>query len=127
MPVEFGTTARVLPAASRSAALGEVLLERDLITPEQLRCAIDQQRTTNRRLGQLLIDLGFTTADAVLAALSLQLGVPATRLNGFRISPSAVRTLPEKWARKHLAVPLQKVGSMLQVAVASPNDLHALD
>src|SRR5947207_2188634 len=45
-----------------SAALGEVLLERNLITPEQLRIAIDHQRTTSRRIGQVLIDLGFTNA-----------------------------------------------------------------
>src|SRR5437870_4566171 len=110
-----------------SAALGEVLLERKLITPEQLRIAIDHQRTTTRRIGQVLIDLGFTNADAVLGALSLQLGVPATRLNGYTVSATAVQALPEKLARKHSAVPLQRVGPVLQVAIAVPNDLVALD
>jgi type IV pilus assembly protein PilB len=122
-----------LPAMRRpaavpgSAALGEVLLDRNLITADQLNVAIEHQRTTSRRLGQVLIDLGFTTADAVLGALSLQLGVPATRLNGFTVSSSAVRALPEKLARKHLVVPMQKIGVMLQVAIACPNDLAALD
>jgi len=116
------------PAPSRAtAALGQVLLDRNLITPEQLSVAIDQQRTSNRRLGQVLLDLGFSTPDAVLGALSIQLGVPATRLNGFTVSPAAVQALPERIARKHGAVPLQKMGLMLQVAVASPNDLAALD
>src|SRR5206468_7611872 len=78
-------------------------------------------------LGQVLLDLGFTTPDAVLGALSVQLGVPATRLNGFTVSHAAVQALPEKVARKHLAVPLQKIGPMLQVAIASPTDLAALD
>src|SRR5438067_2004798 len=93
-----------------SAALGEVLLERRLITADQLRTAIEHQRTTNRRIGQLLIDLGFTNADAVLGALTIQLGVPSTRLNNYRVSAHAVQALPEKLARKHHAVPLQKVG-----------------
>ena len=75
----------------------------------------------------MLIDLGFTNADAVLGGLSLQLGVPSTRLNGYRVSPSAVQAIPEKLARKHLALPLQKVGQMLQVAIAVPTDLAALD
>jgi type IV pilus assembly protein PilB len=110
-----------------SAALGEVLLERHLITAEQLRIAIEHQRTTNRRIGQVLIDLGFTNADAVLGALSLQLGVPATRLNGYTVSATAVQAVPEKLARKHCAVPLQKVGQMLQIAIAVPNNLVALD
>ena len=116
------------PAPSRAtAALGQVLLERNLITPEQLALAIKQQHTSNRRLGQVLLDLGFATPDAVLGALSVQLGVPATRLNGFTVNRSAVQALPERIARKHGAVPLQKVGVMLQVAVASPNDLATID
>jgi type IV pilus assembly protein PilB len=104
-----------------------VLLDRNVITAEQLAAAIDQQRLSGRRIGQVLLDLGFTTHDAVLGALSIQLGVQATRLNGFTVSPAAVQALPERVARTHLAVPLQKIGQMLQVAIASPNDLAALD
>jgi type IV pilus assembly protein PilB len=126
-PRPAGAPPRRAAPTPGSTALGEVLLARDLITPDQLRIAIEHQRTSDRRLGQLLIDLGFTTADAVLGALSIQLGVPATRLNGFTVSASAVDALPEKLARKHRAVPLQKIGVMLQVAIASPNDLAALD
>ena len=136
MALEFRTLALrpVKPAPVRVAvpprattALGQVLLERDIITGEQLALAIEQQRTSNRRLGQVLLDLGFATPDAVLGALSVQLGVPATRLNGFTVNPAAVQALPERIARKHGAVPLQKRGVMLQVAIASPNDLATLD
>ena len=115
------------PPHRAGAALGEVLLERQLITREQLTLAIEHHRNSERRLGQVLIDLGYTTPDAVLGALSLQLGVAATRLNGFTVSRAAVQALPEKVARKHMAVPLQKLGTMLQVAIASPTDLAALD
>ena len=104
MAVQFSPVAEratVMPARQPapvpgSTALGEVLLARDLITRDQLSTAIDHQRTSDRRLGQVLIDLGFTTADAVLGALSIQLGVPATRLNGFTVSATAARALPEK-------------------------------
>jgi len=126
-PTTTPPVARRAAPTRNSVALGEVLLARNLITPEQLASAIDHQRTSDRRLGQVLIDLGFTTADAVLGALSIQLGVPATRLNGFTVSAGAVEALPEKLAKKYVAVPLQKVGVMLQVAIASPNDLGALD
>jgi type IV pilus assembly protein PilB len=125
--LKAGAAARPPVTPRAGAALGKVLLERRLITDEQLTVALEHQRDSGRRLGQVLIDLGFTTPDAVLGGLSLQLGVPATRLNGFTISPAAVRALPEKVARKHMAVPLQKLGTMLQVAIASPTDLTALD
>src|SRR6185503_3605162 len=132
-PPASATTTTSPPVARRAAptrnsvALGEVLLARNLITTEQLTAAIEHQRTTDRRLGQVLIDLGFTTPDAVLGALSIQLGVPAARLNDFTVSATAVQALPEKIARKHRAVPLQQVGALLQVAIARPNDLAALD
>jgi type IV pilus assembly protein PilB len=122
-----------IPAPARPAAacvvtaLGEVLVERKMITTEQLQTALAHQQTSNRRLGHVLIDLGFTTADAVLGALSLQLGVPSTRLSGYGVDAHAVRAVPEKLARKHTAVPLQKVGQVLQIAIAVPNDLQALD
>ena len=116
------------PSVARaSVALGQLLRERDLITQEQLTIAVDQQRSSNRRLGQVLLDLGYTTPDALLGALTIQLGVPAARLNDFTINSKAVHVLPERIARKHNAVPLQRIGPMLQVAIARPNDLAALD
>jgi type IV pilus assembly protein PilB len=129
LPPPAVKTAILRPPVTRAGgALGEVLLARQLITREQLTVAIEHQRTSSdRRLGQVLLDLGFTTPDAVLGALSVQLGVPSTRLNGFTVSRAAVQALPEKVARQHFAVPLQKIGMMLQVAIASPTNLAALD
>ena len=71
--------------------------------------------------------MGYATADAVLEALSAQLGVPSTRVNAYTVNPEAVKMLPEKVARKHMAFPLLRVGTTLVVAIASPKDLHALD
>ena len=106
--VNATATAPSSPSGARSsAALGQVLLERKLITQEQLTIAIDHQRRSNRRIGQELLDLGFTTPDAILGALSLQLGVPAARLNDYSVSAEAVQALPERIARKHSAVPLR--------------------
>ncbi|HEV3139490.1 MAG TPA: GspE/PulE family protein [Vicinamibacterales bacterium] len=121
------TTSPKTTPPMRPSALGELLLERELITKDQLAAAISHQRLSGRRLGQVLIDLGCTTPDAVLGALSIQQGVAATRLNGYTVSPAAVQALPEKVARKYLAVPLQKIGTMLHVAIANPKDLDALD
>jgi type IV pilus assembly protein PilB len=115
------------PVTAVPNALGQVLIERQSITSEQLAIAVAQQGATDRRLGHVLLDLGFATPDAILGALSMQLGVPATRLNAAIVSPAAVLALPERVARKHGVVPLQKVGVTLHIAVASPNDLAALD
>jgi type IV pilus assembly protein PilB len=108
-------------------ALGALLHERGLLTEAQLETAIARQRQTGHRLGHVLVDLGFVTAEAVLEALSLQIGVPTVRINAFTVNTEALGALPEKVARRHTAFPLQKVGTTLMVALASPKDLAALD
>jgi type IV pilus assembly protein PilB len=108
-------------------ALGALLCERGLLTDAQLQSAILRQQQTGRRLGHVLVELGLVTAEAVLEALSLQMGVPTVRINAFTVNTDALNALPEKVARRHTAFPLQKVGTTLMVALASPKNLSALD
>jgi type IV pilus assembly protein PilB len=108
-------------------ALGALLRDRGLLTETQLEAAIARQQQTGRRLGHVLVELEFVTAEAVLEALSLQMGVPTVRINAFTVNTEALNALPEKVARRHTAFPLQKVGTTLIVALASPKDLTALD
>ena len=104
-----------------------MLLDQKLVSHDQLRQAMERQKRTRRRLGRVLVEMGFTTPEAVLEALSAQLGVPSTRVNSYTVNPDAVQCLSEKVARKHMAFPPLKVGATLVVAIASPKDLHALD
>jgi type IV pilus assembly protein PilB len=104
-----------------------MLVERGVITPEQLTAAIEQQKRTGRRFGHVVLDMGFTTQDAVLGALGLQLGLPTARINAYTVDAPAIHALPEKVARRHKVFPLHKVGTTLTVAVASPPDLDAID
>ena len=112
---------------NRRATLGSILLEREVITEAQLNAAVEQQRRSGRRIGHVLIDMGATTQDAVLGALSVQLGMPGMRINAYTVETAALDALPEKVARKHGAFPVQKVGTTLTVAVATPADLETID
>jgi hypothetical protein len=76
-------------------SLGGLLRERGLLTDDQLEAAIARQRKTGRRLGHVLVELGFVTPEAVLEALSQQLGVKTARVNGYTVDPDAVKALPE--------------------------------
>jgi type IV pilus assembly protein PilB len=125
---ELGSRRAVGAKSTRTPEpLGAILLQGNFITAEQLEAAVARQKQTGERLGHTLVSMGFTTPDAVLGVLSLQLGIPAVRLNGYTVRPDAVNALPEKVGRKHLAFPLQKVGNTLKVAIAAPKDLAALD
>jgi type IV pilus assembly protein PilB len=114
-------------ASEGPKALGEMLRERGLLTIEQLDAAIARQQQTGRRLGNVLVELGLVTPEAVLEALSLQMGMPTVRINAFTVNTDALGALSEKVARRHTAFPLRKIGTTLVVALASPKDLSALD
>ena len=108
-------------------ALGALLVERELLTDHQLDAAIARQQKSGRRLGHVVIELGFVTPDAVLATLGQQHGAPTARLNAHTIKPAAIAALPEKVARRHTAFPLQRVGPTLLVAMPHPGDLRTID
>jgi type IV pilus assembly protein PilB len=108
-------------------ALGSLLVNRGLITVEQLEAAVNEQKNSGRRLGRVLVDRGVLTPEALLEVLSEQLGVPTARVNAYTVNPDAVAALPEKVARRHTAFPLHKTGTTLVVALAVPKDLAALD
>ena len=130
---DSATTLHVVPRsespriARKGPALGEILVERKTLTEDQLREAMTRQQRSRKRLGEILMELGFASPDAVLDGLSEQLGVPPTRVNSYTVTPEALTCLSEKVARKYTAVPLLKVGSTLVVATANPRDLKALD
>jgi hypothetical protein len=113
------TTLHVVPRsessriARKGPALGEILVERKTLTEDQLREAMTQQQRSRKRLGEILMELGFASPDAVLDGLSEQLGVPPTRVNSYTVTPEALSYLSEKVARKYTAVPMLKVGSTL--------------
>jgi type IV pilus assembly protein PilB len=108
-------------------SLGKLLVDRNVITQEQLDAALAHHTKNRRPLGQTLVELGITTVDEILKALGEQFGVPATRINAYTMDPSTASALPERVARKHMALPLFRVGNTLTVAIPNPRDLKALD
>jgi type IV pilus assembly protein PilB len=110
-----------------SAKLGEVLLKEGLITPQQLKEALDYQRAHGGRLGSILVSLGIVQDEAITAVLSRQYGVPAVNLDLFDVDPNAVRLLPEETARKYMVLPLARNGSTMTLAMVDPTNVFAID
>lgn len=110
-----------------SAKLGEVLLKEGLITPQQLKEALDFQRANGGRLGSIFVTLGLVKDEAVTSVLSRQYGVPAVNLDMFEVDPNAVRLLPEETARKYMVLPLARNGSTMTLAMVDPANVFAID
>ncbi len=108
--------------------IGDLLVQHKVISESQLEQALAEQKTSGRKLGRVLIDLGYVTEDQILELLSRQLDIPHIDIRHFRFDPEVARRLPETHSRRYRALPLsaEEDGSVL-VAMADPTDIFAFD
>lgn len=107
--------------------LGEILVQQKLLTEEQLKSSLDEQKKTGRRLGRVFIELGFITEEQISKALARQLGADYIDLKQYNIRRDVVAKLPETQARRFRAMVLEDRGSAWLVGMADPTDLTAYD
>lgn len=110
-----------------SAKLGEILVRENLITTQQLREALDYQRSSGGRLGSNLVKLGIISDDVITAVLSRQYGVPSVNLELFQIEDSTIKLISQDVALKYTVLPISKVGATLTLAMADPTNVFAMD
>ena len=110
-----------------SAKLGEILVRENLITPQQLREALDYQRVNGGRLGTNLVKLGVISDDVITAVLSRQYGVPSINLDLFHIEPAIIKLISQEVALKYSVLPISRVGATLTLAMADPTNVFAMD
>ncbi len=110
-----------------SAKLGEILVRENLITPQQLREALEYQRSSGGRLGSNLVKLGIISDDVITAVLSRQYGVPSVNLDLFQIDEATINLVSQEVAVKYIILPISKVGATLTLAMADPTNVFAMD
>ncbi|MGD9562055.1 MAG: GspE/PulE family protein [Pyrinomonadaceae bacterium] len=110
-----------------SAKLGEILVRENLVTPQQLREALDYQRTSGGRLGSNLVKLGMISDDVITAVLSRQYGVPSINLDLFHIENDVIKLISQEVALKYVILPVSRNGSTLTLAMADPTNVFAMD
>jgi len=113
--------------AFRPRRLGEILLAKYRITPEQLESALEEQKKTGEKLGEILQKMGLVESKEVYGALAEQLGVPYVDLDSYVIDPRVVTLLPEKFCRQYQLVPIGEEKNALILAMANPVDVVAID
>ncbi|NUM54114.1 MAG: hypothetical protein HUU46_10760 [Candidatus Hydrogenedentes bacterium] len=113
--------------AGRRRRMGEMLIEADVLSEAQLdRALAIQQEQPQRRLGSILIELGYTEADVIAQVLASQARVPFVRLEKDEPDPAAVRLVTERLAAHHVCIPLRIEEDRLVLAMANPMDLIAI-
>jgi len=107
--------------------LGSLLIEKGIITPEQLQRALNEQKVSGKLLGTILVELGYATEEDIASQLSEQMGLAYIDLNTYQIDKDVIKLIPEKVARKFNAIPLFKVGNMVTIAMENPLDIQSVD
>ncbi|MCX7991190.1 MAG: type IV-A pilus assembly ATPase PilB [Proteobacteria bacterium] len=107
--------------------IGELLLKERVITPDQLKKAIEEQKIHGGRLGSTMVNLGFIKEYELVNFLSKQYGVPAVNLREFEIDPKIAKVVPYEVCEKYTLIPINRAGSTLIVAIADPSNIFAID
>jgi MSHA biogenesis protein MshE len=107
--------------------LGDMLVQQNLVTTEQLNLALEQQKRSGRKLGRVLVESGYVTEEGISRGLARQFGGEFADLKTFRLQPELIRLLPEAQARRNRALVLADREGHLLVGMADPTDLAAFD
>ena len=118
---------RTATAAATNEKLGELLVREGLITQDQLKKALLEQKNTGMRLGYNLVKLGFVEETEISKMLARQYRMPAVDLSRFEVDPKILKLLPPDVANKHTVLPLKREGRTLTVAIADPNNVTAIE
>ncbi len=109
--------------------LGRMLLEKGVISEDQLRIAIQEQNKSHQPLGRLLVSLGFLSEATIRDVLSENLGQESVDLSTVIIDSAAIKLIPKDIARRYQLLPLSVDAARkhLTLAVADPDNIIALD
>jgi general secretion pathway protein E len=117
----------VPPTQTTSVPLSQVLVEANLITPEQLQQARQLQVQGRGSLGSILVDSGWVSPESLAIALSLYLNLPLIDLKRHSVQPTVLRHVPEQIARKHHVIGLDVLDGALVVVMADPTDTQVIE
>jgi len=117
----------MVTAKRKPKQLGQILLEQDLLTQEQLDHALGEHRNTPKSLGRVLIDLGYIRERDLVRALAEQVGLEFVDLTDYHIDPILTSLLPETLCRRYRALPIGERDGKLLVAMSDPANVYALD
>ncbi|MFZ5801237.1 MAG: GspE/PulE family protein [Candidatus Omnitrophota bacterium] len=106
---------------------GDLLIEKGIITKDQLEAALAAHKASGEFLGITLVKLGFVDENELLPVLSEQLGVDYVKLKELRIPAEVIQRVPARFALHYQLMPVKIEGNVLTIALANPLNVHTLD
>ncbi len=106
--------------------LGELLVERGLVTTDQLELALADQKKNGGLLGEILVGWGYTTEESIVQALSSQYGFAYVPASQYHVEDEVTALVPKEMATRYSLVALDRFGKTLTVAMSNPLHEEAL-
>ncbi len=118
-----------VPPAERNVRIGDLLLERGIISREQLDQALARQKEAgqNRLLGEIVVELKLATEEQVLELLAEGYGIPFARVGPRIVDPKVIELLPRDFLEKNCVLPMFLVLGKLTVAVHEPTNVFLIE
>jgi type IV pilus assembly protein PilB len=119
--------AKVAAAKSGSRRIGQVLVDLGFIDEDQLWEILEEAKNTGQLTGQAAVSRGLVTEDQLLMALAEQHGLKLVNVEEVKPQPEALQLVPETMASVYKIVPLGLRDKVLTIAMSDPSNLPALD
>lgn len=107
--------------------IGELLVERGIISQGQLDEALKLQIENKKLLGEILIELGYATEEEVMICLTTQYGLPYLPLDSYEIDTAIVNLVTSSMAHKYNFVPIDKIGNLLTMVTSDVLDSNMIN
>lgn len=107
--------------------IGDILVEKQLITQQELDLAVKEHQNTKEFLGQTLVRLNLITEEKLLKVLADQQGIPFLDLKETKIGDKVIESVPAKFAWHYKIMPVRIDGNVLTVAISNPFDMWPVD
>lgn len=114
-------------AEKDSILIGQMLIEENIITPEQLDTGLKEQKKNNDFICATLVKLGFSSETKIFEVLSQHLNIPYIKLKDKEIALETVQKVPAKFASHYKIMPIEFKDNFLLIAMTDPLDIRALD
>ncbi|MDQ1256850.1 MAG: type pilus assembly protein PilB [Candidatus Hydrogenedentes bacterium] len=125
-PVRKERPKRAVPVEAPKKRIGELFIEAEIISQDQLQEALDIQKEKGGKIGEILVSLGYVDIETFANLVARQPGVASLDLSNYDLSSDLIALIPREIAIAHELIPIDRLGSLLTVGMACPLDAKTI-
>ena len=112
---------------SSKMRIGDILVEQGVISPEQIEEALEQQKNSGKKLGEIVVAMGIISELKLIDILGAQLDVQHVILDCVKINPELTSLITEEMCKRYKIIPIYRRGHIMTIAMTDPTDLRTID